>query len=416
MDGWLRRADGWVTHARVVGYARLLLAAYAVALVALGLSLRHGLDVGGAPPGADFIIFYAASKLTLQGHAVQAYAPAVILATERSVVAASRGVYLWCYPPVFQLLVAPLAWLPYRAALAAWLAGTGALYLGAVRLVSRHPLASLLALAFPAAFLNLVQGQTGFLTAALLGGGLLLSARRPVLAGLALSLLIYKPHFGLLVPLALLAGGRWRTLAAMAAGAALLLTASVGAFGLAPWLAFLHALPMVSANLASGTLPLHKDPSVFAALRLLGLPARPALAANLLLALPPIVLALQAWRRRASGPLCAAMTVTAALIASPYAFDYDLAVLAIPLGVLIEHMRTHAAPAGSRLLAVAVFAAPLVLEPLSNYAHLQLMPLALFGLFAALRRASVETAAVAGRSPAVAPNWRRHGTAAPLTD
>ena len=412
MQDWLARADGWITRDRVVGYSRLLLVAYALAVVALVLSLRRGLDVAGNPLGADFIIFYAAAKLTLQGHAVQAYAPAAILAMERSVVGASRGVYLWCYPPVFQLIVAPLALLPYRAALAAWLGLSGAVYVAAVRQVSRHRLAIPLALAFPAALLNLTQGQTGFLTAALLGGGLLLSTRRPVLGGLALSLLIYKPQFGVLVPMVLVAGGRWRTLAAMAGGVAALLAASSLAFGLEAWVAFLRTLPMVSRNLASGALPLFKDPSLFATLRLLGLPDRLALAASLLAALPLTGLTLRAWRDRARAPLCIAMTVVSALAASPYAFDYDLVVLAIPLGVLVEHLCTRPAPAGTRLLAALVFAAPLALEPLSQYAHLQLMPLAVWALFAALWRAAQQA------SPAARPSRShgrlRPGTAAPL--
>ena len=412
MQDWLARADGWVTRDRVSGYTRLLLVAYALAVVALVLSLRRGLDVAGNPLGADFIIFYATAKLTLQGHAVQAYAPAAILAMERSVVGASRGVYLWCYPPVFQLVIAPLALLPYRAALAVWLGLTGALYLAAVRQVSRHRLAVPLALAFPAALLNLAQGQTGFLAAALLGGGLLLSTRRPVLGGLALSLLIYKPQFGVLVPMVMVAGGRWRTLATMAGGVAALVAASWLAFGLEAWRAFLHTLPMVSRNLASGGLPLFKDPSLFAALRLLGLPDRLALAADMLAALPVVCLTLKAWRDRAPAPLCISMTVVSALAASPYAFDYDLVVLAIPLGVMVEHLRTRPAPAGTRLLAAAVFAAPLALEPLSQRLGLQLMPLAVFALFAALCRAAGD------ESPAARPSrtaWRPPpGTAAPL--
>ena len=64
----------------------------------------------------------------------------------------------------------------------------------------------MLALAFPATFINLFHGQNGFLNAALLGAALLALDRRPVVAGILFGLLSYKPHLGLLVPLALLAG------------------------------------------------------------------------------------------------------------------------------------------------------------------------------------------------------------------
>ena len=50
-------------------------------------------------------------------------------------------------------------------------------------------------------------GQNAFLTAALFGGATLLVDRRPVMAGLLFGALCYKPHFGLLVPVALAACG-----------------------------------------------------------------------------------------------------------------------------------------------------------------------------------------------------------------
>ncbi len=75
----------------------------------------------------------------------------------------------------------------------------------------------LLALAFPAVFINLGQAHNGFLTAALIGAALVLLERRPIVSGILIGLL-YKPQFGLLIPLALAAIGapspppppRWR--------------------------------------------------------------------------------------------------------------------------------------------------------------------------------------------------------------
>src|SRR5438105_147271 len=63
-------------------------------------------------------------------------------------------------------------------------------------------------------FSNVGHGQNGFLTATLLGGGLIFLERRPILAGVLLGLLAYKPQFGLLIPLVLLATGRWTAIAA----------------------------------------------------------------------------------------------------------------------------------------------------------------------------------------------------------
>ena len=49
--------------------------------------------------------------------------------------------------------------------------------------------------------MNALVGQNGFLTAALIGGTLYLIPIRPVLAGICLGLLTYKPQYGLLFPM-----------------------------------------------------------------------------------------------------------------------------------------------------------------------------------------------------------------------
>src|SRR4029077_20364009 len=76
------------------------------------------------------------------------------------------------------------------------------------------PLWLLLALAFPAVLINVGHGHNGFLTAALLGGGLVVLDRRPLPAGILFGLMAYKPQFGLMIPIALAAGGYWRSFAA----------------------------------------------------------------------------------------------------------------------------------------------------------------------------------------------------------
>jgi alpha-1,2-mannosyltransferase len=410
MRHWLETADRWVTRDRVTGYCLILLAFYSLGIAALVLSLRHGLDPGGNPLGADFIIFYTTSRMTLHGHALAAYTPEAILHAEREVVAASRKLFIWCYPPTFQLLIAPLALLPYRAALAAWTAATAGLYLGAIRLISRDRLALLIALIFPTAVFNLIQGQTGFLTTALLGAGLLLGARRPRLAGLILSLLVYKPHFAVLVPLALLAGRRWRCLLYMGLGMAGLCGGSLLVFGPAAWLGFLHILPLVSHNLATGALPLQKVPTVFASLRLLGVPQPFALGLHLLVAAPVVGWTLFCWWTRRDEALCIAMTMVAALIVSPYAFDYDLVILAVPIGLMLERLRASPSPAGVRASATLAVFAPFALDLLALFSHFQLVPVGLLAFFLLLARLAAPARAdrrtfpraFAGTAPALA--------------
>jgi alpha-1,2-mannosyltransferase len=102
-----------------------------------------------------------------------------------------------------------------------------------------NPLWLVLALAFPAVFINLGHGHNGFLTAALIGAALVTLDRRPLLAGVLLGLIAYKPQFGILFPLVLAATARWRTFAAAAATVAALALITTLAFGISVWDAFL---------------------------------------------------------------------------------------------------------------------------------------------------------------------------------
>jgi hypothetical protein len=393
----LTTADAWITRERVRNYSLMLAAAYLLAMAAIVLSLRHGLDPFGKPLGADFIIFYSASSLALKGHATQAYAAPALLAVQRTLAGPIDGLFLWCYPPTFQLPILPLALAPYRLAFAIWMAATGGLYLAMTRLIARDRLALVLALGFTGVFMNLAQGQNGFLTTALLGGGLLLLDRRPWLAGALLGLLAIKPHFGLLLPLLLAAGGRWRSFAGAAVSAVLLCLLATAMFGPDAWRAFFAALPSVSKSFAAGRVPLAKAPTLFATVRLLGGPAPVALAADLLFAAPFVVATLIAWRRPGPLKLKAGLAVLATLLTSPYLFDYDLMLLAIPLGALLSQPRPWRWPAGGRSVAALLFLTPILVEPIAQATHLQFAPFAVALGFLVTWRVLKDAAAMASQ-------------------
>ena len=119
--------------------------------------------------------------------------------------------YAWGYPPYFLALAALFALFPYLLALVLWQATTLPLYLGAVgAALPRTRTTLLVGAAFPAVFINLSAGHNGFLTAGLLGLGLIVLDRRPILAGILFGCLAYKPQYGLLLPVALAAGFQWR--------------------------------------------------------------------------------------------------------------------------------------------------------------------------------------------------------------
>src|SRR5579884_4029174 len=139
-------------------------------------------DGSGVP--TDFVNVWAAGHLALGGHAASAYDWPVHKAVEVGAVGhAFDGYFGWHYPPTFLFVAAALSLLPYTTAFIVWAFGTFPAYLIVIRAIIGERIGYLLAAAFPAVLANFIAGQNGFLSAALVGGTLLLLDRRPIAAG-----------------------------------------------------------------------------------------------------------------------------------------------------------------------------------------------------------------------------------------
>ena len=245
--------------------------------------------------------------------------------------------YGWHYPPMFLFAAASLATLPYLAAWAVWMAVTLPAYVAAVRAIIGERIGIVLALGFPGVLWNLSVGQNGFLTAALMGGTLIFIERRPLLAGVCLGLLTYKPQFGLLFPLVLLLDRRWQVLVAASITAAAVAAASVLAFGVQSWEAFFAWMPVTShAVFAEGRAGLMKLQSLLGVVRWLGGDMTAAWAAQAILIAGAAILSAWLWRQRVRYEIKAAALAAAAMLATPYLYIYDFPVLAIPLAFLMR--------------------------------------------------------------------------------
>jgi hypothetical protein len=313
-----------------------LVVAYASLLAFSAINGHWLFDGAGRPIPTDFINVWAAGKLTLQGTAADAYDWDIHKAME--VVAAGHhfdGYFGWHYPPPFLMVAAGLALFSYPAGLVAWMACTLPLYLAVMRAVAGSRFAILAALAWPATLWNVVVGQNGFLTAALLGGGLLMIERRPLAAGLLIGLLTYKPQFGLLIPIALIAGGHWKVFgsAALTAIGIGLLSASI--LGVGPWLAFIGSISLTnSAVLVAGDADFSKLQSVFGYVRATGGSITLAWTAHAAFVAMLAAGIIRLWRSEESFSLKAAGLAAATLAASPYVYMYDVVALAVPLAFL----------------------------------------------------------------------------------
>jgi Glycosyltransferase family 87 len=183
--------------------------------------------------------------------------------------------------------------------------------------------------AFPAVFWNFGFGQNAFLTAVLFGAGTLFVERRPLLAGVLFGALCYKPQFGLLLPIALVAGGYWRVFATAFTSALALCLLSLVLFGSETWLDFILAAAASTTAYASGHIPFSGYINPFGAVRLLGGTPTIAFAVQASVITAAAVLVAFVWRRDLALPIKAATLASATLVAAPLAMFYDLLLAAV---------------------------------------------------------------------------------------
>ena len=327
------------SRARLVAMLGLMLTlAYLVLLGGAYLDGNFLADKQGQPIANDFVNVWAAGQLTLDRDPAAAYDwPKHKAAEEHAVGHAFANYYGWHYPPTFLFIAAALAMLPYLFALMLWLAATLAAYAATLGSILGGRAGVLVALGFPAALWNITAGQNGFLTAALIGGTLGLLERRPALAGICLGLLSYKPHFGLLFPIVLIADRRWRTLITAALVAIALAALSWLAFGTATWDAFAQATPLTSRIvLGEGGAEFARLQSLFGLVRTHGGGEALAWTVQAIGALALAANLVVLWRSRAAYELKAAALAAGALVATPYLYIYDFVVLAVAIAFLLR--------------------------------------------------------------------------------
>jgi alpha-1,2-mannosyltransferase len=215
-------------------------------------------------------------------------------------------------------------------------------YLVAIRAILPHPAVLRPALAFPAVFVNLGHGQNGFLTAALLGGALVLPDRRPALAGVLIGLFAYKPQFGVLIPLVLLATVRWTAIAAAAATVLAVCAATFALFGTSVCTAFTDSTDLTrNVVLEAGSTGWEKIQSMFSFVRMWGGGIETAYAVHGAVALAVAASLVWLWRSTAAYELKAAALAAGCLLATPYVLNYDLTILAAAVAFFARHGLAH---------------------------------------------------------------------------
>jgi arabinofuranan 3-O-arabinosyltransferase len=342
---------------QLYGYALALI--YAAALIHYYLARAWIVDASGAPIYSDFTDAWVAGWHALNADASELYYSNEFVRIQKALLGARDYFYPnWPYPPTFFLILSPLSMLPYVNAFLTWDVATLLGCLAVVYLIVRRPPAIALVLASPFTAWNFLAGQNGFLTASLLGASLHFLEKRPVVAGAIIGCLTYKPQFGILLPVALVASREWRAVASAGIMAAVLAATSIALFGSDAWAAFPNGLVEQSKlNLGAGADSNWEYlQTVYGLIRNLHGAANAAWLAQGLTTLAAAVIVWVVWRSPVRYPLKAATLSAAALIATPYAFAYDMATLAIPVAFLAKDQIGNGMLKGEQTIMIGLFA------------------------------------------------------------
>ena len=286
------------------------------------------------------------------------------------------------YPPTFLILIWPLSLLPYEAAYLAWVIGTLALFIWAVaQTCSRLSLCILGVIVAPTTITCISFGQSGFLAAALMIAGIRLAGSRPVLSGILIGVLSYKPQLGLLVPIALASARLWPAFRIACATVIGLAAITTIAFGWAVWPAWISMLPSYAA-IFDREATLKYIPTVLGNLQMIGV-ALPI--AKAIQGLAAIVVTVFVWRCFRRGPtrLATAALLVGTFLATPHAFIYDMPMTTAALILVIEERRETTAEfnLAEALILILAFMFPLLMLVNDLRLPISSVPLALlFGL------------------------------------
>jgi Glycosyltransferase family 87 len=330
----------------------LLVALICLTALRIGAPELFGVDA----VSADYMIFHQVGELANLGRVAEAYdAPAFkAYQLERT---GSSVFMTWTYPPHFNLALQVLAPLGVGLGYFVFTTLSLAFFIWGLFRFGSDAAVWALSLTMPAMAINLLTGQNGFLTAGLMAlfAGLALAQRSRV-AGLVLGLLTYKPHLGLSLGLAALLRGGWRMVAVACVTLLALLALATLLYGPDIWPAFLGGVKTSGELLQAGEYKFSRMITPFTLMASFGFANASAMAVHVVWLLISFGVltwgCLKGWRLAH----VISLAILSGATLSPYAYDYDMCLLAPALALALPAIQGLGKPARMVLGASALLA------------------------------------------------------------
>jgi alpha-1,2-mannosyltransferase len=396
-------------HAVLLGL--ILWGAYAVNIANPGMK-----DLENQVKGADYLHFYVLGTVARLHDGTMLYDARRQAALAQELIHQDPGeIYLPVYGPQVSLIFLPFAELPYIWSAVAWalatIAGYGMCCWVVLRICPKlrgdRRTILMLAAAFPGLFYLVASGQNSVValaafTLAFFG----FRAQRPLLGGMAIGLLMYKPQFGLMAAVLFVLLLEWRVIAGAVITGAGQLALGAWYYGRGAVETYLGVLKHAGQDASAPLDRMHGLKSFWEML----LPWHGA--ATVLYAvsaLAVVAITIWCWRAKVTLELRYAVFLLGSALVSPHLTDYDLVIL-VPaflfIGEYILLSRESMERDAARLLMYAVYALPLF-GPMLKAVHVQLSVPAYVGLFlvlaAVIRTGTTGTAEREGDAAALSP-------------
>jgi hypothetical protein len=318
-------STGWIAKAVAVGCALTVICTLSV----LWSGFRMTSETGLQALSNDFRVFWSAGTLALQGAYLDVFDTEALTAVHN----VNPDDWMpWLYPPGFLLFLAPFGALSYATGFAILTMVSCISIALAVRPFVAGSSGAWAAFSLAPAYLPiLLQGQNGLIwLAGLLAALAALRDGRWVLAGIVIGLLTLKPQFGLLIPIALIAAGLWRTTIVATLTAVVVAAVPTLATGPEYWTLFVQRMAEYGERVVGSIQSLDLMASPFALFVRLGISPETALTLQAGVTLAAGLAVLVVWRsRHVAFDVKAAALLAGSLLASPYAWHYEAAIMAL---------------------------------------------------------------------------------------